>query len=125
MSLTHDAVEHRLRPRGHPPPAPGPRTARTDEHPDRRPHRDHPRRHHAQHRRGQQHLRGHHARGVDHVVVAALDVVGGTSTAALMTLASVAYAMSLNAMAEDPVTAPGAKRHTEPRSSRAACPSEC
>ncbi len=30
-----------------------------------------------------------------------------TSTAALMTLASVAYAMSLNAMAEDPVTAPG------------------
>ena len=30
-----------------------------------------------------------------------------TSTAALMTLASVAYAMSLNAIAEDPVTAPG------------------
>lgn len=30
-----------------------------------------------------------------------------TSTAALMTLASVAYAMSLNAMAEDPLTAPG------------------
>lgn len=30
-----------------------------------------------------------------------------TSTAALMTLASVAYAMSLNAMAEDPVTVPG------------------
>ena len=30
-----------------------------------------------------------------------------TSTAALMTLASVAYAMSLNAMAEDPGTAPG------------------
>ncbi|ADB72834.1 ABC transporter permease subunit [Geodermatophilus obscurus] len=33
-----------------------------------------------------------------------------TSTGALMTLASVAYAMSLNAMAEDPVTAPGIKQ---------------